>query len=112
MLLSDESRMEWILLICGQYWAKDTHVFPYHLMEVPPFPTWVRSLIVVAIKNGDVIERDVVHMLMPPTFEAESYWAMWTFGNYIHVSSVKKHLTTFDNGVVATFEQECVMTKW
>ncbi len=83
-------------------------------MEVPPFPTWVRSLIIVAIKNGDVIERDVVHMLMPPTFEAESYWAMWTFGNHIHVSSVKKHLTTFDNGVVATFEQECVMimTKW
>jgi hypothetical protein len=45
-------------------------------MEVPPFPTWVISLIVVAIKNGDVIERDVVHMLMPPTFEAKSYCAM------------------------------------
>jgi hypothetical protein len=59
-----------------------------------------------------VIERDVVHMLMPPTFEAKSYCAMWAFGNHIHVSSVKKHLTTFDNGVVATFEQECVMTKW
>jgi hypothetical protein len=42
-------------------------------MEVPRFPTWVRFLIVVIIKNGDVIEKDVVHMLMPPTFEVKSY---------------------------------------
>ncbi len=59
-------------------------------MEVPRFPTWVKSLIVVVIKNGDVIEKDVVHMLMPPTFEVKSYRAMWAFGNQIHVSSDEK----------------------
>jgi hypothetical protein len=79
-------------------------------MEMPQFPTWVRSLIVVVIKNGDVIEKDVVHMLMPLTFEAKSYQAMWAFGNHIHVSSAEEHLTTFDNGVPKTFEQECVLT--
>jgi hypothetical protein len=36
---------------------------------------------------------------------------MWAIGNHIHVSSAEKHLTTFDNGVATTFEQECVMTK-
>jgi hypothetical protein len=39
-------------------------------MEVPPFPTWARRSIVATIKNGDVIKRNVVHMSMPPTFEA------------------------------------------
>jgi hypothetical protein len=33
---------------------------------------------------------------------------MYAFGNHIHVVSVKKHLTTYDSGVVATFEQACV----
>ncbi len=81
-------------------------------MEVPPFPTWVRYLIIVIIKNGDVNKRNVVHILMPLAFEAKSYWAMWAFGNHVHVSSVEKHLATFGNGVATTFEQECVMTKW
>jgi len=48
-------------------------VFPKHLMEVPPFPTWVRYLIIVVIKNGDVNKRNVVHILMPLAFEAKSY---------------------------------------
>jgi hypothetical protein len=67
-------------------------------MEVPPFSKWVRSSIVITIKNGDVIKKDVVHMLMPPTLEAKSYRAMWAFGNYnICVSSVEEHLTTCDS---------------
>jgi hypothetical protein len=50
----------------------------------------------------------VVHMSMPPTLEVQSYWTMWKFGSHIHVSSIKEHLTTCDNGVITTFEQECV----
>jgi hypothetical protein len=34
---------------------------------------------------------------------------MYAFGNHIHVASAKKHLTTCDNGVIATFEQDCVL---
>jgi hypothetical protein len=34
---------------------------------------------------------------------------MYAFGNHIHVASVEKHLTTRDNGVVATFEQANVL---
>jgi hypothetical protein len=33
---------------------------------------------------------------------------MYAFGNHIHVVSAKEHLTTHDNGVVATFEQAFV----
>jgi hypothetical protein len=32
---------------------------------------------------------------------------MYAFGNHIHVVNAKEHLTTYDNGVVATFEQAC-----
>ncbi len=77
-------------------------------MEVPPFPTWVRYSIVVVIRNGYVIKRDVVHMSMPPTLETKSYQIMWAFGNHIRVSSVGKHLTTCDNGVATNCEEECV----
>jgi len=45
---------------------------------------------------------------MPTILEAQFYWTTWAFGNCIHVSSVKEHLTTCDNGVITTFEQECV----
>jgi hypothetical protein len=34
---------------------------------------------------------------------------MFVFGNHIHVASVEEHLTTRDNGVVATFEQAYVL---
>jgi hypothetical protein len=33
---------------------------------------------------------------------------MYAFGNHIHVAGVEQHLTTCDNGVVATFEQSYV----
>jgi hypothetical protein len=32
---------------------------------------------------------------------------MFAFGNHNCVSNAEEHLTTFDSGVVATFEQEC-----
>jgi hypothetical protein len=34
---------------------------------------------------------------------------MYVFGNHIHVASVEEHLTTRDNGLVATFEQAYVL---
>lgn len=46
---------------------------------------------------------------MPPTLEDRSYRSMYAFGNHIHVVSAKEHLTTHDNGVIATFEQACVL---
>jgi hypothetical protein len=33
---------------------------------------------------------------------------MYAFWNHIHVTSVEEHLTTYDNGVAATFEQTSV----
>jgi len=83
-------------------------VFLDHFMEVPPFATLVKYSIVAIIKNGYVIKRDVVHMLMPPTLEAKSYQVMWAFGNHICVSNVGKHFTTCDSGVATNFEEECV----
>jgi len=47
-------------------------------------------------------------MSMPLTLEARSYRTMYAFDNHIRVSNVEKHLTTCDNGVVATFEQVCI----
>ncbi len=47
------------------------------------------------------------HMSMPSTLKVRSYQAMHAFGNHIHIASVKEHLTTFNNGVAITFEQEC-----
>jgi hypothetical protein len=47
-------------------------VFPNHLKEMPHFPTWIRSSITIAIKKGETIEKDVVHISMPP-IEAKSY---------------------------------------
>jgi hypothetical protein len=70
---------------------------------------WIRSSIVTAIKEGDKIEKDVVHLSMPPTLEDRSYQTMWAFRNHNHVSSVEVHLTTQDNGTITSiFEQECV----
>lgn len=43
-------------------------------------------------------------MSMKPTLEARSYRGMYDFGNHFKVASVKKHLTTNDNGVAAVFE--------
>ncbi len=83
-------------------------MFLDHLQELPPFLEWIQNAIATTVKEGKVIERDVVHMSMPPTLEVQSYWTMWKFGSHIHVSSIKEHLTTCDNGVITTFEQECV----
>jgi len=75
-------------------------MFLDHHKEVP---------IVVVVKEGEPIEKDVVHLSMPPTFKAKCYQTMWTLGNHLHVSSVEEHLTTCDNGVTSIFEQECVL---
>jgi hypothetical protein len=50
----------------------------------------------------------MLHMSMPSTLKARSYWIMHVFDNHICVSSAKcqKHLT-FDNGVVTTFDHDC-----
>ncbi len=34
---------------------------------------------------------------------------MYAFGNHLRVSSSEKHLTTWDSGIVATFEQESIL---
>ncbi len=48
-------------------------------------------------------------MSMLPTLEATTYHAMYAFGNHLRVSSSEKHLTTWDSGIVATFEQESIL---
>ncbi|CAM6062576.1 unnamed protein product [Sphagnum tenellum] len=59
------------------------------------------------MKEGETIDKYTLHVSMPPTLEARSYRTMFAFGNHFHVSNVEEHLTTFDSGVVATFEHEC-----
>jgi hypothetical protein len=56
------------------------------------------------MKERETIEKDVLHMSMPPTLEVRSYRTMFAFGNHIHVSIAKKHLTTFDRGVATIFQ--------
>jgi hypothetical protein len=48
-------------------------------------------------------------MSTPPTLEATTYRAMYTFGNHLRVSSGEKHFTTKNNGIAFMFEQECVL---
>jgi hypothetical protein len=45
---------------------------------------------------------------MPPTLVERSYWSMYTFGNHIKILNVEEHLITFDSGVAAPFEHECI----
>jgi hypothetical protein len=61
------------------------------------------------LNDGDTIDKDIVHMSMPPTLEAMSYQAMYDYGNHIRVASAEEHITTSDCGVVPTFEQECIL---
>jgi septum formation topological specificity factor MinE len=58
-------------------------VFPNHLKEVPPYLEWIKNSITTIVKKEDKIEKDVVHVSMPPTFEAKNYRIMWVFGNHI-----------------------------
>jgi hypothetical protein len=61
------------------------------------------------IKDGEIIDKDVVHMSMSPTLEASTYHVMYAFGNHLHVLNGEKHLTTRDSGIATMFEQECVL---
>jgi len=83
-------------------------VFPNYLKEVPPFPEWIRNSITTIVKEGDKIEKDVVHVSMPPTLEAKNYRVMWVFSNHIRVLGVEEHSTMHDSGVTTIFQHECV----
>ncbi len=83
------------------------HVFPNHLKELLTFSTWIWATIIVAIHEGQDIEKDTLHMSMLLTLEARSYRTMWAYGNHISVSSVEEHLSTTNYGVATIFEQEC-----
>ncbi len=96
------------MLLQGRSLARNL-VFPYDLAPLPPFATWIRVFTTVTLNDGDTIDKDIVHMYMPPTLEAMSYQAMYAYGNHIRVASAKEHLTTSDCDVVATFEQECIL---
>jgi hypothetical protein len=59
-----------------------------------PFPTYTRIAITSSMEHVETIDKDVVHMSMPPTMEARAYRTMYDYGNHIHVSNVEEHLTT------------------
>jgi hypothetical protein len=69
---------------------------------------WIRASIASTLNDGDTIGKAMVHMSMPSTLEAMSYRTMYAYGNHTCVASAKEHLTN-DYGVVATFEQECIL---
>ncbi len=61
---------------------------------MPPFPVWIRTAISNAIKDGEEIDKDTLHMSMPPTL-GRSYHLIYALGKHIKVSSLKniqKHL--------------------
>jgi len=66
---------------------------------------WIKASIASAIRNGEIIDKDIVHMSMLSRLEAMSYQSMYAYGNHIHVSSVEEHLKISDCGVVVSFEQ-------
>ncbi len=72
---------------------------------IAPFAMWIKASIASAIRNGEIIDKDTVHMSMLPRLEAMSYQSMYAYGNHIHVSSVEEHLKISDCGVVVYFEQ-------
>jgi len=78
------------------------------LLHCPPFATWIKASIIVALNDGDTIDNDIMHVSMPPTMEAMSYRTMYAYGNHIHVANAKEHLTINDCGLVAIFEQKCI----
>jgi hypothetical protein len=62
---------------------------------MPPFPLWTRNAISNAIKDGEEIDKDTLHMSMPPTLATRSYHLIYALGKHIKVSSLKiiqKHL--------------------
>jgi len=48
-------------------------VFPNNIKELPPFFERIRITIVLGIKDGEQIDKDALHMSMPPTLEGRSY---------------------------------------
>ncbi len=48
-------------------------MFPNDLAPLPPFAMWIRVSIASTIKNGKIINKDTMHMFMPPTLEVMSY---------------------------------------
>jgi len=84
-------------------------MFSNDFAPLPRFAMWIKvSTALANIRNGEIIDKDVVHMSMPLTLEAMSYRSMYAYGNHIYVSNAKKQLKTNDCGVATTFEQECI----
>jgi hypothetical protein len=79
-----------------------------NLNEIVFFSIWVRATISSTIKDGVVIDKDVMHVSMSLTLEALAYRIMCFFRNHLRLLNAKEHLTTSDNGIVTKFEQECV----
>ncbi len=98
-----------MLLLQGQDSQARNPMFSNDIAPLPPFAMWIKvSIASVNIRNGEIIDKDMVHMSMPLTLEAMSYRFMYAYGNHTCVSSAKEQLRTNDCGVVTTFEQECI----
>jgi hypothetical protein len=46
---------------------------------------WIRTAISNAIKDGEEIDKDTLHMSMPPTLPTRSYHLIYALGNHIKV---------------------------
>jgi hypothetical protein len=67
-------------------------IFPNHFKELSPFHVWIKNVITSSIKEEDNIDKNMLHMFVPPTLEARSYRIMYVFGNHIHVSNAQDYL--------------------
>jgi hypothetical protein len=82
-------------------------IFPNHLKELTPFRIWIKIAITSIFKEENEIDKNMLHMFMPPTLEAKSYQIMYVFSNHIHVSNAKDYLIAFDYSMTTTFEHNC-----
>ncbi len=50
---------------------------------MPSFPTWIQASISSTINNGEEIDKDTMHMSMPPTLEVMLYYTMYAWQSHL-----------------------------
>jgi CII-binding regulator of phage lambda lysogenization HflD len=53
------------------------------------FLAWIMIAITLVMKEREQIDKETLHVSMPPTLEAKPYQTMYAFGNHIHVSATE-----------------------
>lgn len=60
-------------------------MFPNNFKIVLAFLAWIMIAITLVMKEREQIDKNTLHMSMPPTLEARFYLTIYAFGNHIRV---------------------------